>query len=236
MGGRALGAVSSSITGSRDLDGDKKEPIKHIRSEDLAELEESYTMKDMIGQGAFGIVRLCEHKATGKQYACKIVKKKIGSTSSYEQMLREVNIMKAVHHPNIVQLKEVMESPKKMCMIMEYCGGGELVQTVRKRGICTEEEIRTIVLQLIDAVSYLHRHGIVHRDIKPENILLKSNHPSELYNIKVSDFGLACFADSMNRVENMAGTPMYMAPEIIQNLGYNHSCDIWSIGVMLYLL
>ncbi|KAL2912354.1 hypothetical protein HK105_208128 [Polyrhizophydium stewartii] len=93
-----------------------------------------------------------------------------------------------------------------------------------------------IVLQLLEAVTYLHRHGIVHRDIKPENILLKSNHPSDLYNIKVSDFGLACFADSVNRVDNIAGTPMYMAPEIVQNLGYNHSCDIWSIGVMFYLL
>ncbi|KAL2912355.1 hypothetical protein HK105_208129 [Polyrhizophydium stewartii] len=119
MGGRALGAVSSSITGSRDLDGDRKEAIRHVRSEDLAELDEAYLMKDTIGQGAFGIVKLCEHKATGKVYACKIVKKRIGSTSSYEQLQREVNIMKAVHHPNIVQLKEVIESPKKMCMVME---------------------------------------------------------------------------------------------------------------------
>ncbi|KAI8926901.1 kinase-like domain-containing protein [Entophlyctis helioformis] len=236
MGGRTLGAVSSSISGSRDLDGDRKEAIRHIRSEDMAELDENYIIKDSIGQGAFGVVKLCEHKSTGKVYACKIVKKRIGSTSSYEQLQREVNVMKAVHHPNIVQLKEVFESPKKMSMIMEYCSGGELVQTVKKRGKCTEEEIRFIVIQLIEAVSYLHRHGIVHRDIKPENILLKSSHPADLYTIKVSDFGLACFADSINRVENVAGTPMYMAPEIVHNLGYNHSCDIWSIGVMFYLL
>ncbi|KAH6584050.1 hypothetical protein BASA50_003028 [Batrachochytrium salamandrivorans] len=234
--GRAMALVSASISGSRDLDGERKEVIRHIRSEDLAELNEIYLMKDTIGQGAFGIVKICEHKVTGKTYACKIVRKKSGSTTSYEQLQREVNIMKAVHHPNIVQLKEVLESSRKMCMVMEYCSGGELVQTIRKRGFCTEVEIRMIVVQLIDAVSYLHKHGIVHRDIKPENILLKSIHPSDLYNIKVSDFGLACFADSMNRVENMAGTPMYMAPEIIYNLGYNHSCDIWSVGVMFYLL
>ncbi|XJO73722.1 hypothetical protein BDV3_004657 [Batrachochytrium dendrobatidis] len=235
-GGRVPALGNVDISGSKDLNEDQKETIQHIRSESLAELNQLYIMKETIGQGAFGVVKICEHRATGKLYACKIVKKKIGSTASYEQLQREVSIMKAVHHPHIVQLQQVLESPKKMCMFMEYCEGGELVQTVRKRGMCTEDETRMIFVQLIDAVSYLHKHGVVHRDIKPENILLKSNHPSKLYNIKVADFGLACFADSMNRVENVAGTPMYMAPEIIHHLGYNHSCDIWSIGVMFYLL
>ncbi|KAH6578602.1 hypothetical protein BASA60_003568 [Batrachochytrium salamandrivorans] len=99
--GRAMALVSASISGSRDLDGERKEVIRHIRSEDLAELNEIYLMKDTIGQGAFGIVKICEHKVTGKTYACKIVRKKSGSTTSYEQLQREVNIMKAVHHPNM---------------------------------------------------------------------------------------------------------------------------------------
>ncbi|OAJ39292.1 hypothetical protein BDEG_23153 [Batrachochytrium dendrobatidis JEL423] len=218
-GGRVPALGNVDISGSKDLNEDQKETIQHIRSESLAELNQLYIMKETIGQGAFGVVKICEHRATGKLYACKIVKKKDWKYS---------------------QLRTAAA-----------CEGGELVQTVRKRGMCTEDETRMIFVQLIDAVSYLHKHGVVHRDIKPENILLKSNHPSKLYNIKVADFGLACFADSMNRVENVAGTPMYMAhilnkvstfdligkaPEIIHHLGYNHSCDIWSIGVMFYLL
>jgi serine/threonine kinase 33 len=82
----------------------------------------------------------------------------------------------------------------------------------------------------------LHDHGIVHRDIKPENILLSSNDQNDQFNIKVSDFGLATFTDACTMMENIAGTPMYMAPEIIQNLGYSGQCDIWSMGVMMYLL
>ncbi|KAI8915689.1 kinase-like domain-containing protein [Gorgonomyces haynaldii] len=185
-------------------------------------------------RGAFGIVHRVE--GHGKIWACKIVKKKQGSPSAYEQLMREVTVMKVVSHKNIVALKEVYETPKKLALVMEYCGGGELVKTLRKRGVIKQLEIQTIIRQLIDAVTYLHKHGIVHRDIKPENILLSSDSPLVPYDIKVSDFGLACFADSVNRVEHIAGTPMYMAPEVIHNLGYNHQCDIWSIGVMLYLL
>jgi serine/threonine protein kinase len=81
-------------------------------------------------------------------------------------------------------------------------------------------------------LAYLHRNRIIHRDIKPENILLKSK---ESIQIKIADFGLACYADVANGISNIAGTPLFMAPEIVQKLGYNHSCDIWSIGIMLYL-
>ena len=80
----------------------------------------------------------------------------------------------------------------------------------------------------------MHRNRIIHRDIKPENILLKSK-DKRCIQIKIADFGLACYADGANGISNIAGTPLYMAPEIIQKLGYNHSCDIWSIGIMLYL-
>lgn len=95
--------------------------------------------------------------------------------------------------------------------------------------------------------AYLHDHGVVHRDIKvrciyqnlmqkPENILLSLNNPNDQFNIKVSDFGLATFTEACTMMENVAGTPMYMAPEIIKNLGYSSQCDIWSMGVMMYLL
>ncbi|KAJ3360590.1 Serine/threonine-protein kinase 33 [Kappamyces sp. JEL0680] len=202
----------------------------------MAEVGEIYTIGQVLGQGAFGIVHLVHHKSTSQDYACKIIKKRIGATSAYEQQEREVSIMKTLKHPNIVLLNAVYECPKHVAMVMELCDGGEVVQLVRQRGFCPDETIRVIINQLTDAVAYLHRNRVIHRDIKPENILIKLGGTDKDLQIKMADFGLACYTDSIYQVDNIAGTPMYMAPEIVQKLGYNHSCDIWSIGVMFYLL
>jgi serine/threonine kinase 33 len=117
-----------------------------------------------------------------------------------------------------------------------------LVKAIRAKASCSDESIREIITQLVDAVSilysqaYLHRNRIIHRDIKPENILLKTGVVNQSYIIALADFGLACYTNTLSSVDNIAGTPMYMAPEIVQKMGYNHQADIWSIGVMLYLL
>ncbi|KAJ3325116.1 Fibrocystin-L [Boothiomyces sp. JEL0866] len=215
----------------------KIEKVSHLRSENaFNEFENIYHVGKIIGQGAFGVVNLVEHKTTKQLYACKTLKKKLGATSFYEQQEREVSIMKAVQHDNILQLYEVFENSQKIGLVMELCHGGELVQAVRKSSYCSDKTIRTIISQLTNAVTYLHRNKIIHRDIKPENILLKYDIAEHDYYIKLADFGLACYSDNANGVDNIAGTPMYMAPEIIKHLGYNHTCDVWSIGVMLYLL
>ncbi|KAI8902650.1 kinase-like domain-containing protein [Globomyces pollinis-pini] len=215
----------------------ERDIVRHFRSDKaIEEMETTYIVGEVLGQGAFGVVNLVEHKGLGQSFACKIIKKRLGQTSQYEQQEREIGIMKSIQHENILQLFEVYESPTKIALILELCKGGELVKSIVKAGGCPDEVIRHIINQLIDAVTYLHRNRIVHRDIKPENILLKSNSEPQSYSIKMADFGLACYTDAANQVENLAGTPMYMAPEIVANLGYNHTCDIWSIGVMLYLL
>ncbi|KAJ3048906.1 Serine/threonine-protein kinase 33, partial [Rhizophlyctis rosea] len=230
-GTRALADVDSSITGSTDLSGGKKERIQHHKINDSEDVEAHYTMGKKLGQGSFGTVHTLQHKETLKLYACKIVKKKRGSPLLYDQLQREIAIMKKVNHPHIVQLYEVYETPRKYFLVMEY------------------------------AITYLHDHGVVHRDLKvssqlsslpdfaifnqtdpsdlltqPENILISLTDPIDNYIIKVSDFGLATFADACNMMENIVGTPLYMAPEIVQNLGYSATCDVWSIGVMMYLM
>ncbi|TPX52684.1 hypothetical protein SeMB42_g01227 [Synchytrium endobioticum] len=116
------------------------------------------------------------------------------------------------------------------------CHGGELVSKIRTKRHCAEADVKLIVRRLADAIAYLHEYGIVHRDLKPENILISLEDPTFEYNIKVSDFGLATYADACGTMDNVVGTPFYMAPEIVQNLGYTAQCDIWSIGVMTYLL
>jgi serine/threonine kinase 33 len=119
---------------------------------------------------------------------------------------------------------------------MENYDGGELVSKIRDKSYCSEEDVRIIISRLADAVAYLHEQGIVHRDLKPENILLSTEDPEDMYNIKVMDFGLATCKDSSTMIENICGTPFYMAPEVVDNLGYSQQCDIWSIGIMMYLL
>ncbi|KAI8827428.1 kinase-like domain-containing protein [Chytriomyces cf. hyalinus JEL632] len=234
--GVPIAELDMAITGSTDLSGDKKERIEHFRIDDVKALERKYTIGRKLGQGSFGTVVLVQERSTGESYACKSLKKKAGSQKTYEQLQREVAIMKLVRHANIIVLHEVYETSKKIFLVMEHCGGGELDETIRLSKKCSDQDVRIIVRRISDAVGYLHAHGIVHRDIKPQNILLSTMDPLDPLNIKVSDFGLATWVDKCTMMDNVVGTPLYMAPEIIQNLPYSAQCDIWSIGVMTYLL
>ncbi|KAL7749130.1 hypothetical protein RI367_005535 [Sorochytrium milnesiophthora] len=216
----------------------QQDAIEHVRAQDKTQLKTRYDMGSKLGKGAFGTVRLITEKATQQLYACKIIPKRPGS-AMISQLEREVNIMKKVRHENIIQLKEVYETPYKVYIIMEYCNGGELVKSVQSSSAISEDDIRTVIRRLSSVVGrYLHDCGIVHRDIKPENILLSTCDPNDRYNIKVSDFGLAAFggSDSTKLMENVCGTPLYMAPEVIKGVDYSQQCDIWSIGIMMALL
>lgn len=154
-------------------DSSKLPPIISIRSDNaMIELQETYVLGRVLGHGAFGIVNLAEHRASKQMFACKTIKKKIGSTSSYEQQEREVNIMKLLRHKNILQLYAVYECPKSIALILELCEGGEIVEVIRQQGVCTDTTIRDIITQLVDAVckfiillitAYLHRNRVIHR-------------------------------------------------------------------------
>ncbi|KAJ3126040.1 Serine/threonine-protein kinase 33 [Nowakowskiella sp. JEL0407] len=220
---------------------ENEDSILHLRVEDEKAIEGKYYFGKKLGQGAFGIVRLLKDKITSKLYACKSLEKKkkiagVSSTSMYEQTQREISIMKKVRHTYIVNLYEVYETPKRIHLIMEYCSGGHLVDRIRERGNCSESDAKIIIQRLAESVAYLHSMGIVHRDLKPENVLLVDLPTKDPFHIKLSDFGLATFTESCTMMENVVGTPLYMAPEIIQKLGYSSQCDIWSIGVIMYLL
>ncbi|KXS19284.1 Pkinase-domain-containing protein [Gonapodya prolifera JEL478] len=189
-------------------------------------------------RGSFGVVRLATNRQNGRLCACKIVSKTPGATAIMEQLHREIEILKRVSsHPHIVELVEVFESPKKVHLVMEYCQGGELLNRMRQKPLFTEDDVRIIITRLSDALAFLHRRGIVHRDLKPANILLSDVDPLDPWNLKVSDFGLGTFNDASSTVDTAAGTPYYMAPEVLENsLGYSQQCDVWSMGVMFYLL
>lgn len=229
---------SSSLNNKFYKDDINKSPpkIHHYRIKDKTEVENKYKFGRKLGEGAFGTVNIVEDKISHLTWACKVVNKTKGSVSSFEQLQQEINIMKQLNHPYVVKLHEVYETPKKIYIIMENYDGGELVSKIREKSYCSEDDVRIIISRLADAVAYLHEQGIVHRDLKPENILLSTEDPEDIYNIKVMDFGLATCKDSSTMIENICGTPFYMAPEVVDNLGYSQQCDIWSIGIMMYLL
>ncbi|CAJ1049678.1 serine/threonine-protein kinase 33 isoform X1 [Xyrichtys novacula] len=154
----------------------------------------------------------------------------------------EINILKQVNHDHIIHLKEVFITPKMTYLVTELCVGGDLKQLLKRKKFFTEDETRHIILSLADAVVYLHKRDIVHRDLKLGNILVK-NAPDEdengRINIKVTDFGLSVQTGGVG-IENImteaCGTLIFMAPEIMRGRGYTHWCDVWSIGVVMYML
>ena len=140
--------------------------------------------------------------------------------------------MKKVRHANVIRLLEVFESPKHLLMVMEYAGGGDLLQYVKKRRRLDEFEARRIFKQIVYGVAHCHCRSVLHRDIKLDNILLDKEG-----DVKICDFGVSRVISKGQKISEQCGTPAYIAPEIISDRGYQgFSADIWSLGVLLYTL
>jgi len=189
--------------------------------------------KETLGSGNFATVKKCKSKDTGAMHAVKIIdKSKVEDMGDIE---REVEIMGKVDHPNVIKLVEVFDEPKVMNLVMELVTGGELFDSIVARGSYTEKAAAEVMMTLCSALSYLHDMKIVHRDLKPENILLKDTSPDA--SIKIADFGLARIISSTQMMKTACGTPGYVAPEVLQNKGYDSGAvDVWSTGVILYIL
>ncbi|OIW21217.1 hypothetical protein TanjilG_31085 [Lupinus angustifolius] len=198
-------------------------------------LHGKYELGRLLGHGTFAKVYHAKNLQTGKFVAMKIVgKEKLIKVGMMEQIKREISAMKMVNHPNIVQLHEVMATKTKIYIAIELVRGGELFDKVAK-GRLKEDEARLYFQQLISAVDFCHSRGVYHRDLKPENLLL-----DEEGNLKVTDFGLSTFSEHMRQdglLHTTCGTPAYVAPEVIRKNGYDGAkADIWSCGVILYVL
>ena len=195
-------------------------------------IEKDYKIADVIGSGAFATVRRVYHKTTGQPRALKIIKKQKNKDKN-ARMYLEVEILKKLVHPNIMQIFEFYEDKKNFYIITELCEGGELFDKIVEKGSFTESEAAWIMKQLLSAVNYIHSNNIVHRDLKPENILLDTKHDNNI--IKIIDWGTARFFDKSKKMNRISGTPYYIAPEVLAEK-YDEKCDIWSCGVILYIL
>ena len=198
-------------------------------------LEDKYEIIKEIGSGGFSRCFQVKNKNTGLLFACKELPKK--NLSDYEGLMREVNLMIKLDHPNIIKLYEVYENEKNIYLIMELCTGGELFDRIVENtdnGIqFTEKQAADLFKQMMSAINYCHKNGIVHRDLKPENLLYLNK--SENSPIKVIDFGMSKRFDSKHFMSEKVGTAYYISPEVLDGK-YDEKCDIWSAGVILYII
>ncbi|KAH0460587.1 hypothetical protein IEQ34_011250 [Dendrobium chrysotoxum] len=189
-------------------------------------LEQEYILDREIGQGRFGSVRLCRSKVSGEQFACKTLPK-----NGEETVHREVEIMQHISgHPNVVTLKAVFDDSECVHLVMELCSGGRLLDQMVKEGRYSEQRAANLLRDLAFVIKYCHDMGVVHRDIKPENILLTVSGK-----MKLADFGLAVRVANGQRLYGIAGSPAYVAPEVLSGQ-YSEKVDIWGAGVLLHAL
>jgi calcium/calmodulin-dependent protein kinase I len=195
-------------------------------------VEDKYDLKDVLGTGAFSQVRLAESKEDGQMHAVKIIDKKAlrGKEDSLEN---EIRVLKRLKHANIVALQEVFEDKTKVFLVMELVTGGELFDRIVEKGSYSEKDAADLIKQVLSAVAYMHEEGVVHRDLKPENLLYYS--PDADSKIMISDFGLSKMEDS-GVMATACGTPGYVAPEVLAQKPYGKAVDVWSIGVISYIL
>ncbi|XP_073716799.1 death-associated protein kinase 1 [Misgurnus anguillicaudatus] len=202
-------------------------------------VEDYYEIGDELGSGQFAVVKKCRHKSTGVEYAAKFIKKRRSKSSrrgvSKEDIEREVSILKEIQHPNVITLHDVFENKNEVILILELVAGGELFDFLAEKESLSEEEATEFLKQILDGVSYLHSKQIAHFDLKPENIMLLNRsvpHPR----IKIIDFGLAHKIDFGNDFKNIFGTPEFVAPEVVNYEPLGLEADMWSIGVITYIL
>ncbi|KAG6475040.1 hypothetical protein ZIOFF_064257 [Zingiber officinale] len=197
---------------------------------------EQYELGRTLGEGSFAKVKYARNVQTGDSVAIKILDKQhVLRHKMVEQIKREISTMKLIKHPNVVQIHEVIASKTKIYIVLELVDGGELFDKIVNHGKLKEDEARRYFQQLINAVDYCHSRGVYHRDLKPENLILDS-----FGVLKVSDFGLSAFAPQIREdglLHTTCGTPNYVAPEVLNDKGYNGTTsDVWSCGVILFVL
>ncbi|KAM3825225.1 death-associated protein kinase 2-like isoform 3-T3 [Vipera latastei] len=209
------------------------DPFRHCSVEELYELLET------LGSGHFGVVRRCQERSTGIFYAAKSIKvrKRKGSRLGMdrEQVEREVCILQQLQHPNIMRLYDVFANQAEMVLILEFIQGGELFDFIAEKELVSEDEAIEFLQQILLGLAYMHARRIAHFDLKPENIMLlekEAPHPK----IKIIDFGLAQKLEEGVAYKSLCGTPQYIAPEVINYEALSTATDMWSIGVITYIL
>ncbi|KJE92025.1 checkpoint and tumor suppressor protein 2 [Capsaspora owczarzaki ATCC 30864] len=206
---------------------------------DCDEINARFGLRKVLGRGASGEVKLAVDRATGEQFAVKIIpKSKANTPKQKESVLSEGRILSTISHPSIIRVFDMFETPNTFYIVLELVNGGELFDLIVKESKFKDAEAKFLFRQMLLAVKLLHDNDIAHRDLKPENILITQVDDDTL--IKLSDFGLAKLVGDANqfRMQTLCGTPNYLAPEVLIGAGqkaYSNVVDMWSLGVILFI-
>mmetsp|Transcript_23008 Transcript_23008/g.37884 ORF Transcript_23008/g.37884 Transcript_23008/m.37884 type:complete len:491 (+) Transcript_23008:230-1702(+) len=241
LSGMFLYENKSAVDGNED-GADVVERCADIHDGKDAEskLYSKYDIAEVLGVGSTSTCHRCIELSTNESRACKIIdKNEIDPKyqNALDQFYMEIETLRSMRHPNIIQLFDVYITEDKIYIIMELMSGGELFDYVVKKGTLTEEEAARIVRKVTDALVYMHSKNVIHRDLKPENLLLARNpRSSHDIEVKIIDFGLSKILVDTSVASTFLGTRGYLAPEIIQRRHYTKSVDAWALGVIVFVL
>lgn len=188
----------------------------------------------VLGQGLCGDVVLVRSRIDRRRYALKTIRKEQVAPPKLKQLTAEVEIYLSLDHPNIARLHDVYETENDVCLLTECCEGGELYFRLQQRGVYTNEDAAEAARQMFRAVGYLHSHNVVHRDLKLENFLYESE--DDVSQLKLIDFGFAKVWDPSTLMMASCGSIAYVSPDVLSGRGYTNKCDMWSLGVIVWML
>ncbi|XP_055595073.1 probable serine/threonine-protein kinase pXi isoform X5 [Uranotaenia lowii] len=207
-------------------------PYREVEIQRGVDPKQFFDLSTEIGRGKFGVVHICKEKSTATRFAAKFIQ--IQKKGDRRNVDREVQMMNILHHPKIAQLYAAYEYDRTIWMVMELVEGGELFDRVlEEKFILTEKACSIFMRQICDAMAYIHGNNIVHLDLKPENILCITESGNR---IKIIDFGLAREYDPDNKLQVLFGTPEFVAPEVVNFEAISFATDMWSVGVIAYVL
>jgi len=251
--GSSARAVTTATSGKSDAgmdrageDFEKKSDAMHVDRVEIGDLvekekfEDVYTVGDVLGKGNYSVVKKCFRKDDPKKtpYAVKIIKDSSLTPEDREALKIETSILKQIDSPHIIKLFGFFEDPAKReyYIVTEFVGGGELFDRIIEKEYYSEKDAQKLVLTIAKALQYCHSRGVVHRDLKPENILLTSKNDDD--SVKIADFGFAKQIDTSSdeALSTSCGTPGYVSPEILNGQKYGPEVDMWSLGVIVYIL
>ena len=198
-------------------------------------MEDDYELGRVLGKGSYGTVRLVRDRRDGTPWACKTISKnRLLRRRDVADIRREVELLNLLTpHANIAGVRKVYEDAETVSIVMDYCAGGELFSYIVDRQSLSEREAAELAAQMVEVVRHCHSMGVMHRDMKPENFLLTSREPRGA--LKACDFGLSTYFKPGEVLTDLVGSAYYVAPEVLQRR-YGPECDLWSLGVILYVL
>ncbi|KAK2657765.1 hypothetical protein Ddye_010817 [Dipteronia dyeriana] len=193
-----------------------------------------YLVGRQIGSGSFSVVWHARHRVHGTEVAIKEIATGRLNKKLQESLMSEIFILKRINHRNIIRLHDIIEVPGKINIVLEYCRGGDLSMYIQRHRCVQEETAKQFMQQLADGLQVLRDNNLIHRDLKPQNLLLTTDDNNAV--LKIADFGFARSLQPRGLAETLCGSPLYMAPEIMQLQKYDAKADLWSVGTILFQL